>query len=111
VSRRRVRRWVLPAIAGGTAVGIAAGAGYLGLVTGAVPVDLNLGRRVRPLGPQAIDIAAPRQLVFDIVAQPYLGRTTRAMSEKVRIIERGTGMCWPRTTPRFGARSRAGSPR
>jgi hypothetical protein len=70
----------------------AAAAGYLGLVTGAVPVDLGVGRRSRPLGPQQIDIAAPREVVFDVIAQPYLGRPTHAMTEKVRVRERGTDL-------------------
>lgn len=44
------------------------------------------------LGPQPVDIAAPREAVFDVIAQPYLGRTTRAMREKVRVLERGSDM-------------------
>jgi hypothetical protein len=60
--------------------------GYAGLVSGALPVDLGVGRRVRPLGPQTLDIAAPRDVVFDVIAQPYLGRATRAMREKVRVM-------------------------
>jgi hypothetical protein len=52
-------------------------AGYVGLVTGACPVDLGIGRRVRPLGPQLVDMAAPREVVFDVIAQPYLGRAPR----------------------------------
>ena len=39
--------------------GVAA-AGYVGLVTGACPLDLGIGRRVRPLGPQVVEMAAPR---------------------------------------------------
>jgi hypothetical protein len=65
---------------------------YLGLVTAAVPIDLGLGRRVRPLGPQTVVVAAPREVVFDVVAAPYLGRQTRAVAEKIRILERGTDM-------------------
>ncbi|MCI0688058.1 MAG: SRPBCC family protein [Sporichthyaceae bacterium] len=72
-------------------VGFAA-ACYLGLVTGSVSLDLRLGRRERPLGPHAVDIQAPRELVFDIIAQPYLGRQTHAQAEKIRILERGTDM-------------------
>jgi hypothetical protein len=69
-----------------------AAAGYLGLVTGACPVDLGVGRRSRPLGPLAVDIAAPREQVFDVIAQPYLGRPTRALQDKVRVLDRGTDM-------------------
>lgn len=62
---------------------------YVGVVTGAVPVDLGVGRRVRRLGPQTVEIEAPRELVFDIIATPYLGRQPRAVAEKIQILERG----------------------
>jgi hypothetical protein len=75
-----------------TGAGGAVAAGYLGLVTGAMPLDLGIGRRTRPLGPQVLDIQASREVVFDIVAQPYLGRPTRAMQEKIRVLERGRDM-------------------
>lgn len=75
--------------------GVGAGgalAGYLGLVSGAVPVDLGLGRRVRPLGPIEVDIAADRDVLFDVLSEPYLGRQTRAVADKIRILQRGTDM-------------------
>ena len=75
--------------AGGAA---AAAAGYVGLVTGACPIDLGVGRRTRPLGPQRVEMAAPRELVFDLIAEPYLGRTPRAMADKLRVLERGGDM-------------------
>jgi hypothetical protein len=65
---------------------------YLGVVTGRLTLDLGIGRRTRALGPQALDIAAPRDLVFDVIAQPYLGRGTRAQQEKIQVLERGEGM-------------------
>jgi hypothetical protein len=92
---------------GGAAGGVVA-AGYLGLVTGACPIDVNLGRRSRPLGPLVVDIAAARELVFDIIAQPYLGRTTHAMAEKVRVLDAAPIWCWPPTAPPSAARSAAG---
>ncbi|MBA3488169.1 MAG: SRPBCC family protein [Longispora sp.] len=67
-------------------------AGYAGLVTGACTLDLGVGRRTRPLGPQVIDMAAPREVVFDVIASPYLGRTPRALADKLRVIERGVDM-------------------
>ncbi len=87
----RIRTLAIAAAAAGTAGGAVA-AVYLGLITGACPLDVNRGRRSRPLGPQVVDIAAPRELVFDIIAQPYLGRTTRAMAGKVQVLDRGTDM-------------------
>lgn len=61
-------------------------------MTGAVPVDVNLGRRTRPLGPFAVDIHAPRGVVFTVLSQPYLGRQTRAVADKVRVLQRGSDM-------------------
>lgn len=60
--------------------------GYLGVVSGALPVDVNVGRRSRPLGPQTIGVTAPRELVFDVIAAPYLAPQRQAMEEKTR--------CW-----------------
>jgi hypothetical protein len=37
-------------------------------------------------------VAAPRELVFDIIAEPYLGRTPRALADKLRVLERGSDM-------------------
>ena len=73
--------------------GTGAGAGlYLGVVTGTLTVDLGLGRRIRPLGPIEIGILAPRQVVYDAAAAPYAARPTRAMREKVTVLERADGM-------------------
>ncbi|MFF8847880.1 SRPBCC family protein [Streptomyces sp. NPDC015127] len=80
------------ALAAAAVTGGSVAAGYLGLVTGALPLDVGAGRRTRLLGPQIIDVAAPRELVFDVIAQPYLGRASRAMRAKVRVLERGSDM-------------------
>jgi hypothetical protein len=83
----------LPRLLGWATMGASlAAAGYVGLVTGACPVDLGVGRRVRPLGPQLVDMAAPREVVFDVVAEPYLGRAPRALADKLRVLERGGDM-------------------
>lgn len=71
------------------ASGLLGGGIYLGLVSGAVPIDLGIGRRLRDLGPLSIDIDAPAEEVFDVLAEPYAERTSRAMQEKVRVLERG----------------------
>ena len=47
-------------------------------------LDIGIGRRIRPLGPIALDIAAPPEVVFDVIAAPYLGRTPRAMRTSSR---------------------------
>lgn len=69
-----------------------ASTGYVLVVRGALTLDLDLGRRTRPLGPITRTIAAPPETVFDVVAGPYLGRTPRAMQDKLRVLERGTDM-------------------
>jgi len=73
------------------ATGGAAGL-YLGAVTGALTVDLGVGRRTRPLGPITLTIQAPRPRVFAAAGSPYAERQTRAMREKVQILERAGDM-------------------
>lgn len=80
-------RWIGAGLAGTAAV-----AGYVGVVTGAVAVDLGVGRSFRPLGPLKIEIAAPRKLVFDVTAAPYLQRQPRAVADKIHVLERATDM-------------------
>jgi Polyketide cyclase / dehydrase and lipid transport len=55
-------------------------------------LDIGIGRRVRPLGPIAFDIAAPPEVVFDVIAAPYLGRTPRALRGKLEVLERGADL-------------------
>jgi Polyketide cyclase / dehydrase and lipid transport len=62
------------------------------LARGSVTVDLGIGRSFLPLGPLTIQIAAPRELVFDIIAAPYLRRTPRALESKLHVVERGQDM-------------------
>jgi uncharacterized protein YndB with AHSA1/START domain len=75
------------AAAGGLAVG-----GYVLLVRGSLAVDLGIGRSVRPLGPFTRQMAAPRELVFEVISAPYLDRTPRALESKLRVLERGGDM-------------------
>ena len=76
-----------PRVALGTA-GLAAAIWAL-VVRGALTVDIGVGRRYRPLGPIRLRIAAPRDVVFDVVSSPYLGRTPRALRSKLEVVERG----------------------
>ena len=75
------------AVAGSLLVGGAALVARAGLT-----LDIGIGRRMRPLGPIALDIAAPREVVFDVIAAPYLGRTPRALRDKLEVIERGADL-------------------
>lgn len=52
----------------GALVLLGAAGSYVGLVTGAVPADLGIGRRMRRLSLDGVDIRAPRELVF---ARPH----------------------------------------
>ncbi|MGH3032537.1 MAG: SRPBCC family protein [Gaiellaceae bacterium] len=78
-------------LAPGLALGASA-ALYGLLVRGALTVDLGIGRSLRPLGPVTIGIDAPREVVFDVIAAPYLRRTPRALERKLEVVERGTDM-------------------
>jgi hypothetical protein len=81
---------------GGLAVAGAIGASALGLygllVRGALTVDLGIGRSVRPLGPITVRIDAPHEVVYDVIAAPYLHRTPRALEAKLHVIERGADL-------------------
>lgn len=65
---------------------------YDRIVLGQLTLDLAWKRQVRLLGPFSVDVGAPIDTVTDVVAQPYLGRTTHAMAEKLKVLERGSDM-------------------
>jgi hypothetical protein len=81
-------RYLLGTVA---ASGVAA-IGFAWLRNGALTLDVGIGRTVRPLGPISLHLRAPREVVFDVIAEPYLGRTPRAMASKLRVLERGSDM-------------------
>jgi hypothetical protein len=88
-----------------TTAGIGASTGiYVGIVTGALTIDLGIGRRTRRLGPIEIAINAPRAIVYDAATAPYVARPTRAMREKVTVLERGDGMVLAAHHTRVGGR-------
>ncbi len=80
-------RTSLLAAAGGLAG--AAAVAYGLVVRGRLTIDVDIGRSLRPLGPLTLRINAPREVVFDVIAAPYLGRTPRALERKLRVLERG----------------------
>jgi hypothetical protein len=79
------------ALGGAILAGIG-GAIYGLLARGALTLDLGIGRSLQPLGPLTIAIDAPRELVFDVISTPYLGRTPRALEDKLQVWERGSDM-------------------
>lgn len=60
--------------------------------SGAVTIDSGVGRRVRGLGPVTWEIAADRETVFEVIANPYLGKTPRSMRDHLDVWERGSDM-------------------
>jgi hypothetical protein len=72
---------------GGSALGL-----YGLLVRGALTIDLGIGRSMLPLGPITVRIDAPREIVYELIAAPYLRRTPRVLEEKLHVVERGTDM-------------------
>ena len=83
--------WPARLIAGaGGAASLAAGGALV--ARAGLTLDIGLGRRVRPLGPIRLQIAAPPEVVFDVIAAPYLGKTPRAMRGKLQVLERGSDL-------------------
>ena len=66
--------------------------GYRLVVSDELTLDTGVGRTLRPLGPLAVTISAPRTTVFEVIAAPYLARTTRAIAEEISVLERGSDM-------------------
>jgi hypothetical protein len=65
---------------------------YRRLVAGDLVIDLSIGRSIRPLGPIDARIEAPRELVFDVIAAPYLASQPSSLAEKIRVLERSDEM-------------------
>ena len=83
---------LLPRLFAGAALGLGVRRAYRVLARGELTLDLGVGRRTQPLGPLAQTIAAPPEVVFDVIAAPYLGRTPRALADKLQVWERGSDM-------------------
>src|SRR5262249_55333307 len=65
---------------------------YRLVASGSLTIDVGVGRRLQPLGPLERTIGAPPEAVFDVIAAPYLGRTPRALADKLQVWERGSDM-------------------
>ena len=74
------------------AASLGAATTYLLVVKGALTLDTGIGRQTRPLGPIHVNISAPPEIVFDVIASPYLAKTPHAMQGKLRVLERGHDM-------------------
>ncbi len=65
---------------------------YRLVANGALTLDTGIGRRLRPLGPVHVVIEAPPEVVFDVIAGPYLGRTPRDLAGELEVVERGSDL-------------------
>ena len=83
---------LVPPLAAGLVLGAGARRLYRLLAGGSLTLDVDVGRRHQRLGPLVETIRAPREVVFEVIASPYLGRTPRALAEKLRVWERGSDM-------------------
>jgi hypothetical protein len=92
----------LGAAAGGAAAVVAVGFGLA--VRGDLTLDVGWGRTRRPLGPFGVDISAPQEVVFAVIADPYLGRTPHAMADKLQVVEQGSDMVLAAHHTRVGPR-------
>jgi Polyketide cyclase / dehydrase and lipid transport len=89
--REHVKRILVPLLAG-SASGFVLRRAYRLLSSGALTIDVGVGRRLLPLGPLVQTISAPPEVVFDVIAGPYLGRTPRALVDELEVWERGHDM-------------------
>jgi hypothetical protein len=65
--------WITVGVLGALLVALIAGQ-FLLLAMGRLHLDLGWGRSLHELGPITVRIEAPRELVFEIISAPYLGR-------------------------------------
>jgi hypothetical protein len=65
--------WVAVGVLAVLLVALVAG-GFLALAMGRLHLDLGWGRSLHRLGPIRMRIEAPRELVYEILSAPYVGR-------------------------------------
>lgn len=62
------------------------------MTKGKLTLDLGWGRSFHEVGPITARIEAPRALVFEQIASPYLGRTPKEARDQLQVWERGADM-------------------
>jgi hypothetical protein len=72
------------------------------MMRGKLTLDLGWGRSLHTVGPLTARIEAPRPLVFQQIASPYLGRTPREAREHLQVWERGSDMALARHFSKVG---------
>ena len=88
----RAARNTWPWIVLGSAVVFGTRATIGALIRGRLTLDLGIGRSIRALGPITIDVAAPRDIVFDVAAAPYGPRPPAELRRHVEVLQRSPGM-------------------
>ena len=77
-------------------VAVAFGAVLTLLVTawlmGRLTIDLGWGRSLHALGPIESTIEAPREVVFDVLSAPYLGRLPSELRGQLEVLDRGVDL-------------------
>jgi hypothetical protein len=73
----------LAAAAGGAAYGT-----FILMTRGRLVLDVGWGRSYFPLGPIDVQMAAPRELVFDVIQGAYSERAPAEVKRHIKVIER-----------------------
>jgi hypothetical protein len=70
---------------------------------GRLTLDTGWGRTTHALGPIVMEVEASRELVFEQISAPYLGRTPRSLRGHLEVLDRGRDLVLARhwTTTRF----------
>jgi len=59
---------------------------------GKLTLDVGWGRSTHPLGPLEMAVGAPPEIVYDVVASPYLSHTPRELRGQLEVLERGADL-------------------
>jgi hypothetical protein len=80
--------WIAVGVLAGLLLTLSAGL-FLALAMGRLHLDLGVGRSLQQLGPITATIRAPRELVFEIIAAPYIGRSS---APGIEVLARSKGL-------------------
>ena len=80
--------WIAVGVLAALLLALSAGL-FLAVAMGRAHLDLGFGRSFHQLGPITATIRAPRELVFEIIAAPYLGRSS---VPGIKVLARGEGL-------------------
>jgi hypothetical protein len=81
------RRGLALAVAAAGAGGLAYGT-FILVSRGRLAIDVGWGRSYFPLGPIEVSIAAPRELVFDVIQGAYSERAPTEVKRHIKVTER-----------------------